>query len=94
MRQLSAGQFPAQIVLMTTVASMKWLFIVVVATRRRFYACDRKENGTIFGDASRLFETTLRSLLLNMTFAAQVLRNVDWVFVRGNSLHTREFQEF
>ena len=76
------------------ITSMKWLFNVVVATRRRFYACDRKENGTIFGDASRLVETTLRSLLLIMTFAAQVLRNVDWVFVRGNSLHTREFQEF
>jgi NAD(P)-dependent dehydrogenase (short-subunit alcohol dehydrogenase family) len=49
MRQLSAGQFPALIVLMTTVKSMKWVFNVAVATRRRFYARDRKENGTIFG---------------------------------------------
>ena len=31
------------------ITSMKWLFNVVVATRRRFYAFDRKENGTIFG---------------------------------------------
>ena len=51
MRQLSSGQFPAQIVLMVAITSMKWLFNVAVATRRRFYACDIKENGTIFGSA-------------------------------------------
>jgi hypothetical protein len=28
---------------MTSVASMKWVFVVAVATRRRFYAGDRKE---------------------------------------------------
>src|SRR6266568_4547597 len=33
-----AGQFPEQIVGMTALRSMKWLFNVGVATRRRFYA--------------------------------------------------------
>jgi hypothetical protein len=59
MRQLSAGQFPALIVLMTTVTSMKRVFNVTVATRRRFYARDRKENGTIFGGTRQLAEPTL-----------------------------------
>ena len=59
MRKLSAGQFPALIVLMTTVRSMKWVFNVAVATRRRFYARDRKENGTIFGGARQPAEPNL-----------------------------------
>src|SRR6478752_5143256 len=57
--------------------SMKWPFNVAVATRRRFYARDRKENGTIFGRSSRPVETKLRPLNLIKTSAAQMLRNGD-----------------
>jgi hypothetical protein len=56
--------------------SMKWPFNVAVVTRRRFYARDRKENGTIFGSSSRPVETNLRPLSLIMTPAAQMLCNV------------------
>ena len=79
MRQLSAGQFPAQIVLMVAITSMKWLFNVAVATRRRFYAFDRKENGTIFGSLNRTVETNLRSLILIKMPVAQILRCFDEV---------------
>jgi hypothetical protein len=54
---------------------MKWLFNVVVATRRRFYARDRKENGTIFGSLNRTVETNLRSLILIRMPVAQILRS-------------------
>jgi hypothetical protein len=46
---------------MVAITSMKWLFNVVVATRWPFSACDRKENGTIFGSLSRPVETNLRA---------------------------------
>ena len=72
MRKLSAGQFPALIVLMTTVRSMKWVFNVAVATRRRFYARDRKENGTIFGGARQPAESNLSPPITIVTS----LRNV------------------
>jgi hypothetical protein len=56
---------------------MKWLFNVVAATRRRFYARDRKENGTIFGSARQPAEANLPPRILIMTSPAQMLRNVD-----------------
>jgi hypothetical protein len=59
------------------ITSMKWLFNVVVATRRRFYACARKENGTIFGSLNRTVETNLRSLILIRMPVAQILRSFD-----------------
>jgi hypothetical protein len=62
---------------MTAVASMKWLFNVVVTTRRRFYARDRKENGTILRSAGRPAKTNLQPRILIMTSPAQMLRNVD-----------------
>jgi hypothetical protein len=46
---------------MTAITSMKWLFNVVVVTRWPFSACDRKENGTIFGSLGRPVETNLRA---------------------------------
>jgi hypothetical protein len=89
MRQLSARQFPALIVLMTTVTSMKWVFNVAVATRRRFYARDRKENGTIFGSASQPVEPNLPPPILIMTLVAQLLRNVDDIGLQKLSAQAR-----
>src|SRR5213080_4113825 len=77
MRQLLAGQFPAQIVLTTAITSMKWPFNVVVATRRRFYAPDRKGNGTTFGGLRRTVDTNLRSLIQIKMPLAQLLRSSD-----------------
>jgi hypothetical protein len=88
-RQLSAGQFPALIVLMTSVASMKWVFVVAVATRRRFYARDRKGNGTIFGSANQPAEPNLPPLILIMTPAAQMLRNFQEIGSRKITAHAR-----
>jgi hypothetical protein len=68
---------------------MKWLFNVVVATRRRFYARDRKENGTIFGSANQPAEPNLPPPILIMTPAAQVLRNFQDIGSRKISAHAR-----
>jgi hypothetical protein len=87
--KLSAGQFPALIVLMTSVASMKWVFVVAVATRRRFYARDRKGNGTIFGRAIQPAEPNLPPLILIMTPAAQMLRNFQEIGSQKISAHAR-----
>ncbi len=50
--------------------------MLLLTTRPRFYARDRKENRTIFGSSRRSVETNLRPLNPIMTPAAQMLRNV------------------
>ena len=79
MQQLLSGQFPATIILMTAIRSMKWPFNVGVATRRRFYVSYRKGNGKIFGSLNCTAETNLRSPILIEMRVAQILRSFDEV---------------
>jgi hypothetical protein len=65
---------------MMALASMKWPFNVIVATRRRFYARDRKGNGTIFRSARQPAESNLLDRILcqepDHDAVARTLRNV------------------
>jgi hypothetical protein len=65
---------------MMALASMKWPFNVIVATRRRFYARDRKGNGTILEAQDGRLESNLLDRILcqesDHDALARTLRNV------------------
>jgi len=81
---------------MMALASMKWPFNVIAAMRRRFYARDRKGNGTIFGSARQPAESNLRDRILcqepDHDAVARTLCNVR-ATAREKSLRRCKFPE-